>query len=557
MTDSEILNSDTTKTLDTRISEVTVYTDRALVTRRGTVALTGNETELTIASLPATLETDSVRATGSGTIAVRLLGVRSEIIFSSEPVYDDRTAAVTQQIQELETQRRAIDDKITARKIQIKFVEGLSEKSVASFSNGIAKQQVGLNETGELLNFLGTNYLKYVSAIAQHERQQHELDNQMAALSEQLWEVQSPYSQQSFNIIVAIEASGSGNFELEVSYVVGRSQWVPLYDLRVNTTTNQINLNYLAEVNQNTGEDWTGVALTLSTAKPGLGSLPPKLEPWYIDILRPKSAQTPALPALMRTSRQAPEAEMKTDYMAFGIEDEAQFADYSQEDTGSYLPVIEAETATAKVSREGGTVSFQVGGNTNIPSDGTPHKVTVFSENYPFKPEYIAVPRLVSFAYLQAVVVNPLTGATLLPGKANIFRDNTFVGTVELDNISPGAEFKLNLGIDEGLKIDRELVERQVDKKLISQQRRTSYAYRLNVTNLKQVQIHLTLREQLPVSRNEQIKVRSTLTNPKIPPGEMGLLEWQISLLPHAKQELYYQFVVEHPPDLTVIGLDI
>ena len=43
MTDSEILNSDTIKTLDTSISEVTVYTDRALVTRRGTVALTGNE----------------------------------------------------------------------------------------------------------------------------------------------------------------------------------------------------------------------------------------------------------------------------------------------------------------------------------------------------------------------------------------------------------------------------------------------------------------------------------------------------------------------------------
>jgi uncharacterized protein (TIGR02231 family) len=153
--------------------------------------------------------------------------------------------------------------------------------------------------------------------------------------------------------------------------------------------------------------------------------------------------------------------------------------------------------------------------------------------------------------------VNPLTGATLLPGKANIFRDNTFVGTVQLENVSPGQEYKLNLGIDEGLKIERELVERQVDKKLIGNQRRTSYAYRLTVTNLRQVQVHLTLQEQLPVSRNEQIKVRLTLTNPKIVAGEMGLLEWIMSLPPQAKQELYYQFVVEHPPDLTVIGLDI
>ncbi|MEG4075548.1 mucoidy inhibitor MuiA family protein [Microcoleus sp. Pol14C2] len=547
MTDSEILNSDTIQTLNTSISEVTVYTDRALVTRRGTVSLTGNERELAIASVPATLETESVRATGAGTVAVRLLGVRTETVFSSEPV-GDRTAELTQQIQELQTQRRGINDKITARKIQLKFVEGLSEKSVGFFSSSIAKQQVGLNETGELLNFLGTNYVKYVSAIAQHEKQQRQLDKQIEALLLQLRQVQTPHSQQSFNIIVAIEPSGTGNFELEVSYVVMGARWTPLYDLRVNTTNNQINLNYLAEVNQNTGEDWTGVGLTLSTAKPGMGTLPPKLEPWFIDTVYPKSPQTRDF--MMTRSRQPAEAEIPLDYTNLEF-------DESGPPAAAAPQLIAAQTATAQVSKEGGTVSFQVGGNTQIPSDGTPHKVTIFSENYPFKPEYIAVPRLVSFAYLQAVVVNPLTGATLLPGKANIFRDNTFVGIVKLDNVSSGEEFKLNLGIDEGLKIERELVERQVDKKLIGQQRRTSYAYRLSVTNLRQVQVHLTLQEQLPVSRNEQIKVRLTLTNPKIVAGEMGVLEWIMSLPPQAKQELYYQFVVEHPPDLAVTGLDI
>ncbi|MEG3941589.1 mucoidy inhibitor MuiA family protein [Microcoleus sp. S36b_A3] len=549
MTDSYLLNQDNIKTLETRICEVTVYTDRALVTRRGTVSLAGNERELAIASVPATLDTESVRATGAGTVAVRLLGVRTETVFSSEPV-GDRTAELTQQIQELQTQRRGINDKITARKIQLKFVEGLSEKSVGFFSSSIAKQQVGLNETGELLNFLGTNYLKYVSAIAQHERQQRELDKQIEALQQQLRQVHTPHSQQSFNIIVAIEPSGSGNFELEVSYVVMRARWTPLYDLRVNTTNNQINLNYLAEVNQNTGEDWTGVALTLSTAKPGMGMLPPKLECWYVDILRSKS------PPAAEFYRAGMTRSMASYDSKVGA-NEVPLAMMTEPSVSAAPEPIEAQTATAQILKEGGTVSFQVGGNTKIPSDGTPHKVTIFSENYPFQPEYIAIPRLVSFAYLQAVVVNPLTGATLLPGKANIFRDNTFVGSMQLENVSPGQEYKLNLGIDEGLKIERELVERQVDKKLIGQQRRTSYAYRLNVTNLRQVQLHLTLQEQLPVSRNEQIKVRSTLTNPKIVAGEMGLLEWIMSLPPQAKQELYYQFVVEHPPELTVTGLDI
>lgn len=552
MTDSNLLDRDNIKIVESQISEVTVYTDRALITRRGTVALTGNERELTVASLPTTLETESVRATGAGTVAVRLLGVHTETVFHSEPT-GDRIAELTAQIQELETDKLAIQQQIASRNIQLKFVENLSEKSVASFASSIAKQQIGLNETGELINFLGSNYKKYVSAIAQHERQQRDLDKQIEALRQQLHQVQTPYSQQSFNIIVAIEPSGSGNFELEVSYVVTRASWTPLYDLRVNTTNNQINLNYLAEVNQNTGEDWTGVALTLSTAKPGMGTLPPKLEPWFIDIVRLQLAPTVELMKARRVGTE--DAEM--DHMALEIENQLQSAKIARRSAAPAPEPIAAQTATARVSKEGSTVSFQVGGNTNIPSDGTPHKVTIFSDNYPSKPEYIAIPHLVSFAYLQAIVTNPTTGATLLPGKANIFRDNTFVGNVQLENVSPGEEFKLNLGIDEGLKIERELVERQVDKKLIGNQRRTTYAYRLILTNLQQVPAKLTLKEQLPVSRKEQIKVRLTQTNPKIIAGEMGLLEWIISMPAQAKQELYYQFVVEHPPELTVIGLDI
>ncbi len=554
MTDSNLLDRDNIKIVESQISEVTVYTDRALITRRGTVALTGNERELTVASLPTTLETESVRATGSGTVAVRLLGVHTETVFHSEPT-GDRIAELTAQIQELETQKRAIKDQIASRKIQLNFVENLSEKSVGSFASSISKQQIGLNEAGELLNFLGSNYKKYISAIAQHERQQRDLDKQIEALRQQLRQVQTPYSQQSFNIIVAIEPSGSGNFELEVSYVVTRAHWTPLYDLRVNTTNNQINLNYLAEVNQNTGEDWTGVALTLSTAKPGMGTLPPKLQPWFIDIVRPQSAPTAEFMKQRRV--QTEDAEMGTNHLQLEMENEPQFAMMALRSAAATPEPIAAQTATAKVSKEGSTVSFQVGGNTNIPSDGTPHKVTIFSDNYPSKPEYIAIPHLVSFAYLQAIVTNPTTGATLLPGKANIFRDNTFVGNVQLENVSPGEEFKLNLGVDERLKIERELVERQVDKKLIGNQRRTTYAYRLILTNLQQVPAKLTLKEQLPVSRKEQIKVRLAQTNPKIIAGEMGLLEWIISLPPQAKQELYYQFVVEHPPELTVIGLDI
>jgi hypothetical protein len=77
------------------------------------------------------------------------------------------------------------------------------------------------------------------------------------------------------------------------------------------------------------------------------------------------------------------------------------------------------------------------------------------------------------------------------------------------------------------------------------------------VTNLRDREAELTLTEQLPVSRNEQIKVRLTRSNPQVQMGEMGILEWSVPLQPHSSQELYYQFTVEQPPELTVFGLDI
>ncbi len=519
------MNQTRRKTLDTQIYAVTVYTDRALVMRRGIVTLTGQERELEIA-LPASIQTESVRASGKG-ILVKLLGVSIEHLYATEPVVE-RVAEIHRQLQQLETQKRGVQGKLQAVKLQRSYVESLSEKSVER----LARQSVNLDDTTQLLNFIGEQYSQLSEAIAFNEEQSLELDKQLIVLRKQLQQLNNPKPKESFSIVVGIEPQGAGDFELELSYVVNRASWTPVYDLRVHHN-NTVNLSYLAEAWQSSGEDWQNVALTLSTAKPGMGTLPPKLQPWYID---------------------APSAQFATRRRAMSLAEDDMVMMAAAPAAGA---LIEAENVETAVSREGGVVTFQVSGGNNIPSDGAPHKITIFNDNYPFQLQYIAIPRLVSFAYLQAKVTNSSTGATLLPGTANIFRDNTFVGTTQLENIAPNQEFELNLGIDEGLKIERDLVERQVDKKLLGSQRRVTYAYRLKVTNLLERAVNLKITEQLPVSRNEQIKVRLNRSNPQIQLGEMGVLEWAIALLPQSQQELSYQFTVEHPPDITVIGLDM
>ncbi len=92
---------------------------------------------------------------------------------------------------------------------------------------------------------------------------------------------------------------------------------------------------------------------------------------------------------------------------------------------------------------------------------------------------------------------------------------------------------------------------------MIGNHRRTTYAYRLVITNLRDEQVTIKLSEQVPLSRNEQIKIRLTRCNPQIEADKMGILEWSLMLSPQSKQEIYYQFIVEHSPDLRVVGLNL
>ena len=540
------------KNIDAAIAKVTVYTDRALVTRQNIISLGGDESELILSNLPVTLFEDSIRVTGKGTSKVDILGVKVESVFTPE-VAVERIAELDRQIQTLQNQQASLENQLSSQKLQLNFVEQLSEKSKTQYAINLSKQQTNLEQTQALLDFIGDKYLHYGDRITELKQQQQDINNQISALKQQKQNLSVPQNKEYFNLIIFIEASESGEFELEVSYLVDRASWHPLYDLKVDTQEKQLNLTYLAEVKQSTGEDWQNVALVLSTAKPGLGTLPPQLQPWYIDAYKP----VPSTVARSR-KRQQPARSLSASEETYSapVASAAMIEDaYELEEPSESFR--EAETVAATVAKSGSVVTFDVSGAGNIPSDGTPYKATIFRDRYPARLEYVAIPRLISFTYLQAVITNPTTGVTLLPGKANILREQTFVGTTTLANISPNQEFTVNLGIDEGWKIERNLVQRQVDKKLIGNKKRVTYAYRLIINNLQARESSLKLTEQLPVSRDENIKVRLVQVEPKIKLGEMGVLEWNLTLPEGGKQAIDYQFTLEYPPEANLYGLDI
>jgi uncharacterized protein (TIGR02231 family) len=200
-------------------------------------------------------------------------------------------------------------------------------------------------------------------------------------------------------------------------------------------------------------------------------------------------------------------------------------------------------------------VTYQAAGTANIPPDGQPHRVTV--ARFPLQPrlDYVSAPSLVQAVYRRARLVNDSPYA-LLPGQANLFAGDEFVGATSLELTAPQGEIELFLGVDDRVKVERELKRHDVDKTMIGGKRRLHYAYEIKLENLLSVPAALTLHDQVPVSRHEEIKVRLDAADPKpARQTELNLLDWELTLAPKEKRVVRFEYTVEHPATMQVMGL--
>jgi uncharacterized protein (TIGR02231 family) len=305
-----------------------------------------------------------------------------------------------------------------------------------------------------------------------------------------------------------------------------------------------LEVGYLAQVTQQSGESWEAVALMLSTARPALAATVPELEPWYI--------QPVVRPVPRAASQAAPDArEMREGAMKFAAAPAP--LELGAEMAGAAM--YEAEDAAARVEQNGAAINYGVSGKVSIPADGAPHKVTVARYNLPPKLDYVSAPGLVQAVYRRAKAVNA-SPYTLLAGKANLFAGDEFTGAAELELTAPQGELELFFGVDDRVKVERELKRREVDKTILGGKRRIRYGYEIRLENLLESQARLTVHDQIPVARHEEIKVKLEACEPKATSqSELNLLDWELELAAKEKRTLRFDFSVEFPQAMEVRGL--
>lgn len=528
--------------VETAVTQVTVYPDRARVTAVAECECEPGLHRLLVAELPLTMETDSVRVTGQGTAHVRILSVDVMRRF-----YEQTPAArlrdLLREIEQVEAEISEINDGKEGWLAHGRYLDGLRQ-ATEEYAKGLARGKTTVADQTTLIAFLQEQDSQMRTAVRGLDQQLKETTRRLQKLQQEAKQLGSVRPKERNQVQIEVEVLTAGTFRPQVSYVVNKAGWQPLYDVRLleNGSSQSLAVSYIAQVTQNSGQDWQGVALSVSTARPSLNQRLPELHPWFVDEARPvmvRSMRKPtaqpmaaAAPADMRFSMEAAEAE-------------------------EGLPVMDAEVASANVqANESGTaVTFNIPGGTDIPSDGSPHKTTLQQFNLEPQLDYLCIPKHTDSVYRRATVRNS-SPSPLLAGSASLFVGDEFIGRTQVSYTAVDGEIELLLGVEEGITIEREMTKRDVDKKMLRDQRRIRFGYEIKLKNLRKHPVQVEVQDHIPVSRNENIKIKLDQVKP-VPAeqSDLNLLEWQLTLAPDSEQTILYEFLVEYPQAMNIIGI--
>jgi uncharacterized protein (TIGR02231 family) len=524
-----------------RITAVTVYADRALTTRSSTLTLKPGSYLIAFESLPTLILDDSVRVDGKGTAATTITGLEIKRVFL-EQRGEKRVQELQEEIRALEKRSATLDAKKSGITAQKAFLESIR----VAWGDRISKElAIGKPTSAELQDasaFVGSGITKAEEQSREIEFDKKVIKDKIDALRRQQNEATGSGRKEVKTVVVAVEVTRPGNLTLELATMIPQASWEPAYDVRLASGGKTADLTFQAMIRQQTGEEWANADVTLSTARPAIGGAPPELYPWQVSLYRPppmrsEIAYPAAAPALL--AKKAKSMRMLSDENDMG---EAKVEE------------APAEFAVAQISDEQSSVSFHVPRPLDIPSDGNRHGTIVAVEQLPVSIEYLAVPKLSPAVFLKSELVNRAP-YPLLPGKVNTFIGTGFTGSSQLKKVAAGEKFELFFGADDQVSVKREELKQHKEAGLFGKNR-VSYRYRIEMNNFRKEPLTLTLRDQLPVAGDEEIKV--SLEEPSIKPTEVkndGTVIWKTPLTAGEKKELTFGILVEYPKEKEITGL--
>jgi uncharacterized protein (TIGR02231 family) len=546
------------------ISKVTVYRGQALVTRTISIDLPPGTSELIVEDLPARIVPESIYAQTSDN--TRVLSVR----YREKAVSEDMREEVKQldnQIDGVKHQLKYAESEHKHFELQWEMFAKLKDFTITAAKSDLNRGLLAFEPIESLTSLIEEKGLEYHKHNMEFEDKIARLKKDLELLERKRKELMAGHSRTEREAVLFISKEGGEKAAIELNYLVNNANWQQQYNLRANPKKSGVLIEYNAVVNQTSGENWDGVALSLSTAEPTMVAAPPVLEPMLVALSRPVPTQQAGQRVLMGAAQAREYQKLRKANIKKGIAANTELNEMARQSQAFFYNVSKKELEEfqqqiAEISRiEGVSVTYDLPGRLTLPSRSDQQLVTIATIMAKADFTLIATPLLTDYVYLQADLLND-SDTILLPGQASMFRNGEFVGKSQLPQVTIGEKFTTGFGIDSQVQVSHELEDKRT--RIQGGNRIDTYHYRIALSNYKDTTVELQLLDRLPHADDTSIKIELEKTEPELSKDseylrtvrKKGILRWDLHLAPNTVDEnstvVKYSFTMEYDKNMQI-----
>lgn len=553
-----------------KVVAVTVYQGNALVTREVQVKEGVGLTELVVTPLPAEAIESSLYT--EGTEGIRILTTRSR----TRAVKEDTRAEVRarqDQIRQLTHENSEVQKQLEVGSQNMLLLGKLEGFTSATLTTLTDKGMLSAENTMKLVTFvMETRTTLGKAQVAMQEKVQANTES-IEFLKRQLAELAAGADRTERDAVVVVDKANAAAGKVRLNYLVGAASWHPQYKLHAATEKEPVTVEYLAAIEQQSGEDWTGVDLVLSTAQPRLNAAPPDLLALDVDVTRrdtnlasnsQKENPQQVLNKLqsyenarqLRAKAQQDLLENNREVQQFSLNSAAASEQFAE------LCAMDAPGGAAGVPvREGPSVAYHLEHKLTVPTRNDQQFVEIARIDLEPTYFYKAVPVLSPHVYRLAGLTNK-SKYVLLPGEATMYVGTDFVGRMTLPLVAIGEEFVAGFGVDPQIQVDRQLVSK--GHSIQGGNQVQTYDYRIRISSFKSTDVTLQLWDRLPHPETESVAVELVKTSPELSTDAdylrndrpKNLLRWDSSVRANTSganaATISYEFKLQYAKDVSI-----
>ncbi len=504
------------------VDQVVVFADRADIRRVQKAKCQGGTAQAVFEKLPVNTDLRTLR--GGAAPPAKALGVSSERVVQTE--------AQTKEAQDLEAELRTTQAELTkllTRQGAINAETARLDSFDGVFSTAVSEQLRGPKPNRaawrQAIDDLDARRLKLKKELVEIERTRTAKQRALVPLQRRLNALRGARQRQTRRATVTVSCKGA-QATVYLGYVVGGAGWSPEYDLRFQPQrgemgAGQVKWSVAAVIRQSTGEDWTKAKLRLSTSKPRLGAAAPMPRVVWLDARKKRTGKILVENQEVQRSLQ-----------------QGQPAQVTLEDGGK-------------------AVELSLPGRVDVKSDGRPNWFVVKTYTTQGSASWIAYPKDRAYVYRAVSFKNPAPHA-LLAAPVHSFYKNAFVGDATTPYRGPGEPMEVSLGIDGRFSLNRKVLsDKDKGAGWLSSTKHVARAYRTIIRSSARKSARIEVRENVPVSKNEDIEIE--LKKDATTPGftedkDRGWLTWQVKVASGAEKEVRLGYEIHLPEDWVVPG---